>query len=334
MRVVAGKYRGKSIQSPQDKSVRPTSDRIKETIFNIIQFDVQDASVLDLFGGSGALGIEAVSRGAKEVVFVDKAKDSIILIKKNLVGISEDCKVIPCDFLTALRTFHRKFNIIFIDPPYDSKLGDLAIEAIIDLDILEDNGIIVYEHSSNKDYKLDRNGFKIRTKQMGSISCEFISKKTVGLVTGSFDPITKGHEIVIDTALERFDEVWCAVLVNDEKTYFFTDEERVQLVEKTIEDKKNCNAIFSKETACEVAKKVGATKLVRGIRGEDDLAYENLMAENNKKFGFETEFIKVDDFNGISSTRVKDEILAGNFKSVPPRTIFDIMEILDDKKTK
>ena len=102
MRVVAGRYRGKKLLSPADDSVRPTTDRIKETVFNILQWEVEGARVLDLFAGSGALGIECLSRGAEEVVFVDKSPSSVALIKENLKGIQGNFRVVTADFAGVL----------------------------------------------------------------------------------------------------------------------------------------------------------------------------------------------------------------------------------------
>ena len=153
MRVVAGKYRGKNLASPKDESVRPTTTRIKETLFNVLQGYVSGATVLDLFAGSGALGIECISRGASDVTFVDRSKDSIALVYQNLKGIDGNYKVVNADFSSALRSSYvsgKKFDLIFLDPPYATNLAELAIELIIQLDLLNEDGIIVFEHGAEK----------------------------------------------------------------------------------------------------------------------------------------------------------------------------------------
>ena len=327
MRVISGKYRGKRLYAPKDNKVRPTTDRIKETLFNILQMQTAEATVLDLFCGSGALGIESLSRGAKEVFFVDKNKDSIDLTNQNLKGVEKKYKVIFGDFLTVLRSLHRKFDLIFIDPPYASELGELAIKAIFDLDALNKDGIIVYEHGSDKKFELKNKKYKFRTKVMGSVTVEFISHKTTALVTGSFDPITKGHEAVIDEAARYYDEVVVACLVNPKKEYKFNNKQRLNMVQATVENKKNVWALYSEKDAVIVAKEVEADILVRGIRGNQDLKYEKEMAEFNRKYGFETEFITIDRYKEVSSSIVKKEIDEGNFKNLPSGAIQVIMNM-------
>ena len=268
---------------PADESVRPTTDRIKETIFNILQWDVEGARVLDLFCGSGALGIECISRGAAEVVFVDKSRDSVDLTKRNLQGIEGNYRVVNADFLGVLRSGDTRFDIIFVDAPYMSGLGEVAVDAVFDCDRLAEGGVVVYEHSTELPYVPQRNDVVARTKRMGTVTVDFVRAKRVALVTGSFDPVTKGHEEVIKAALADFDEVVVACLVNPEKNYMFTPEERLRLVKAALADEPRAKAIFSEGTAVDVAKSVGASVIVRGVRGEGDLDYENAMAEYNRE---------------------------------------------------
>ncbi len=320
MRVVAGKYRGKNLASPKDDRVRPTTTRIKETLFNILQGYSQDALVLDLFAGSGALGIECISRGAKEVVFVDNNKDSIDLIRKNLQGIDAEYKVVNSDFSGALRNAYitsKKYDMIFVDPPYATGLGELALGMIFDFDVLAEDGVIVFEHGAEKTYELTDKRFKQRTKKMGSVVAEFITRKSVALMAGSFDPFTKGHEAVLDEALCSFDEVVVACLVNPDKTYTFNPAQRLALCECVCEQKKGARAIYSEKYAVEVAAEVGASVLVRGLRGDEDKVYEEDMAKFNREHGFETLFIEPSVFANVSSTAAREKIEKGDFSLVP-----------------
>ena len=320
MRVVAGKYRGKNLASPKDDRVRPTTTRIKETLFNVLQGYSQDAVVLDLFAGSGALGIECISRGAKEVVFVDNNKDSIELVRKNLQGIDGNFKVVNFDFSGVLRNAYvtgKKFDMIFVDPPYASGLGELALGLIFDLDLLADGGVIVFEHGAEKTYEVSDKRYKQRTKKMGTVVAEFISRKSVALMAGSFDPFTKGHEAVLDEALCEFDEVWVACLVNPDKKYTFNSAQRLALCECVCAQKKGAKAIYSEKYAVEVAGEVGASVLIRGIRGDEDKAYEDDMAKFNREHGFETLFIEPDVFSNVSSTKAREQIAKGDYSSIP-----------------
>ncbi len=321
MRVVAGKYRGKNLASPKDDRVRPTTTRIKETLFNVLQGYCTDAVALDLFAGSGALGIECISRGAKEVVFVDNSKDSIELVRKNLQGIDGNFKVVTSDFSGVLRNAYvtgKKFDLIFVDPPYASGLGELALGMIFDFDLLAKDGVVVFEHGAEKVYEVSDKRFKQRTKKMGTVVAEFISQKSVALMPGSFDPFTKGHEAVLDEALCSFDEVWVACLVNPDKKYTFNAAQRLAIVECVCAQKKGAKALYSEKYAVEVAKDVGACALVRGIRGDEDRKYEGDMAKFNLEHGFETVFVEPNIFSNISSTTAREQIANGDYSSVVP----------------
>lgn len=153
MRVVSGIFKGRKLFAPEDNSVRPTTDRIKETLFNILSSKdcVGEISVLDLFGGSGALGIEALSRGAKKVVFIDKSVESIRLIKQNLSHVKADEKTYETfcvDYEFALKKLKDKeFDLIFADPPYSAGLENSIIKKVADYGVLSKNGVLVIERS-------------------------------------------------------------------------------------------------------------------------------------------------------------------------------------------
>ena len=331
MRIVAGRYRGRRLTPPSDDSVRPTTDRIKETVFNILQWDVEGARVLDLFAGSGALGIECLSRGAAEVVFADKSPASVALIRQNLKGIEGSYRVLTADFTGVLRSGEDKFDLIFIDPPYKSGLGELAVDAAFDLGRVAEGGTVVYEHSSELPFKCAREDVKARTKVMGSVTVEFIRKKTTGLVTGTFDPVTKGHMEVIEEALRLFDEVVVAVLVNPEKQCMFTPEERLALLNAALSGNTRVKTLYSEDYAVDVARRVGADKLVRGVRGEGDEAYENAMAEYNRSHGFGTVFVTPERYADVSSTRARELISKGDFRLLPENAIITAEEIIRRK---
>lgn len=175
MRVIAGKYKGKQLLSPKTNNVRPTGDKVKQAIFTKLQFFVDGARVLDLFCGSGALGIEALSRNAKEVVFVDKSIDSIKLTKKNLSLINQNCKVINADFKIALERFKEQFDLILIDPPYASGVYETCLELIYKYNLLSHNGIIVCERDKTNIISCDK--FKLfDTKDYGTVSVDYFEK--------------------------------------------------------------------------------------------------------------------------------------------------------------
>ena len=161
MRVITGKARGTVLKTPEGLQTRPTADRVKEAHFSIIQYDVPGAKVLDLFGGSGQLGIEALSRGAKQAVFVDESDAACKLIRENLrrTKLESDARIIRSDYMAFLNSCHDKFDLIFLDPPYAEVFLENAIKRISEIDILQSGGIIVAERPLGKEILWDFPGF-------------------------------------------------------------------------------------------------------------------------------------------------------------------------------
>ena len=149
MRVISGKSRGTKIDTIDENTTRPTLDRVKESLFNIIQGKIQGSVVLDLFAGSGALGIEALSRGAKEAFFCDVNRSATEVIKKNLIKthLEENAKVFNCDYKKFIEKTKgkTKFDIVFIDPPYKMDLAVKACDELIKGNLVDKNGIIIIE---------------------------------------------------------------------------------------------------------------------------------------------------------------------------------------------
>lgn len=161
MRVIAGSAKGTVLKTPEGMATRPTSDRVKEAMFSIIQYDIPGAKVLDLFGGTGQLGIEALSRGASSAVFVDAADSACKLIKDNLkkTRMENQSSVIRSDYLTFLKKCHDQFNIILLDPPYIEIFLENSLYFITEIDILQTNGIIVTERPVEKELPWNFPGF-------------------------------------------------------------------------------------------------------------------------------------------------------------------------------
>lgn len=162
MRVITGKARGIQLKTPDGMTTRPTADRVKEALFSIIQFELPGAKVLDLFGGTGQLGIEALSRGAKHAVFVDAGEPACRLIKENLrrTKLEGDAQVVRADYMDYLRRSREKFDIILLDPPYAEVFLENALKSIAEIDILQTGGIIVTERPLGKDLPWDLEGFE------------------------------------------------------------------------------------------------------------------------------------------------------------------------------
>ena len=161
MRVISGKARGVVLKTPRGSATRPTADRVKEAVFSILQFEIPGSSILDLFGGTGQLGIEALSRGAKQAVFVDARDDACQLIRENLkrTGMESSTKIIRSDYLAYLKCCRESFDIIFLDPPYSEVFLENALKMITEIDILQSGGIIVTERPFGKELLLVFEGY-------------------------------------------------------------------------------------------------------------------------------------------------------------------------------
>lgn len=153
MRVITGSARGKRLGELSGMDTRPTTDRVKESVFNMIQFDIEGRRVLDLFGGTGQLGIECLSRGAASCTFVDLRREAVRLIQKNLrdTGLEAYAKVYQADALKWLKKQRETFHLVFLDPPYDTDLLENALKTIAAIDILSENGIIICESRVEKE---------------------------------------------------------------------------------------------------------------------------------------------------------------------------------------
>lgn len=180
MRIVGGKYRSRTIDYPLSQDItRPTKDVVREGIFNALTFDVEESVVLDLFAGSGSMGIEALSRNARHAYFVDKDKTAINVIKKNIANlVIKDATIINDDYMNALEAFEKQhivFDIVFLDPPYKLDIIEEIITILFDKHLISEHAIIVIEtdyslklddarFTKNKNYKYGRTCVTIRRR--------------------------------------------------------------------------------------------------------------------------------------------------------------------------
>lgn len=169
MRVISGTARGRKLVSPEGNQVRPTLDRVKEAVFNMLAFSVQDVSVLDLFAGSGGLGVEALSRGAARAVFVDASEASLRVVRENLAltRLEEKAACVCSDFLTYLSGQRESFDLIFLDPPYAGGYLEPALLKIREKRLLAQNGLVVCELDSAENPDCPEGYVLIRNKKYG-----------------------------------------------------------------------------------------------------------------------------------------------------------------------
>ena len=153
MRIISGKYKGLKLNGFDISGTRPTMDRVKESLFGMINSNISESIVLDLFAGSGSLGLEALSNGSKKTYFVDTNIKCIKAIKENLKNVKEEYEVLNLNYNKALELFKEKnikFDLIFLDPPYDKNLITPAIKKILSLDLLKENALIVCEYETEE----------------------------------------------------------------------------------------------------------------------------------------------------------------------------------------
>ena len=182
MRIIAGQFRGRGLVSVHDRSVRPTTDRAKQSIFDMLshRMDLQGVEVLDLFAGSGSLGLEALSRGARHVVFVDKARQSTQILEKNIaaLGCHTQCTVYPADVFWFLKNTRRVFDLVFVDPPYRlEEIGSLPT-AVYRSPAVRNGSLVVMEHSKESDIDLPASMFKILKKPFGQTTVLLLEVKS------------------------------------------------------------------------------------------------------------------------------------------------------------
>ena len=173
MRVITGSARGRRLKELEGMETRPTTDRVKEGMFNVLQFDIEGRRVLDLFAGTGQLGIECLSRGAVSAVFVDRRADAVKLIRENLkiTELSDRARVVSGDSMEYLKSLREKFDVILLDPPYEAGLLEPAIAHIAKFDILAPHGIIVAEHPLGRELPALDTPYSIhRTYRYGKIA--------------------------------------------------------------------------------------------------------------------------------------------------------------------
>lgn len=182
MRIITGSAKGMKLTAPRGLSVRPTTDRVKESVFNILKGKVVDARVLDLFSGTGNLGLEAVSRGAVHAVLVDKSPSSIATIKKNAQNtkLVESIEIIRQDVLTAIDRLvaaSQQFDLIFCDPPYNQGFVQTVLHKLDEKPLLlSDDGILIMEHSGHEEVITGDNLVILRTQRYGETMVTFVGK--------------------------------------------------------------------------------------------------------------------------------------------------------------
>jgi 16S rRNA (guanine966-N2)-methyltransferase len=180
LRIISGEYKGRILSSVKKPGIRPSSDKVKGSIFNVLKDEVEGKRVLDLFAGSGNLGIEALSRGAETATFVDSSPQSIKVIKDNIesLNLRKRSKIVGKDCLKALPKLEARFGIIFADPPYLSGFAQEIMDLVVKHDLLEKKGILVLEHHKKEAFKCPEGKLHyVKAKTFGDTRVSFFVKR-------------------------------------------------------------------------------------------------------------------------------------------------------------
>lgn len=177
MRVIAGKYKGRALVAPKHDT-RPTLDRMKETLFNILNFKLQHATVLDLFAGSGQLAIESLSRGASRAIVCDNSREAVSVVKANLDKVGATADVYCCDYKACLDRINCALDVVFVDPPYMSGVYVDVLEQLDKRNLLSDDGIVVCEHLAEIDLPAIVCNLQVYdTRKMGTVQFDFYKRR-------------------------------------------------------------------------------------------------------------------------------------------------------------
>jgi pantetheine-phosphate adenylyltransferase len=358
MRIIAGFLGGRRLHAKVSAGTRPTSDRVREALGSVLaaRGAFEGAQVLDLFAGTGALGLEAISRGAREVLAVENGSAALRCLEQNVreLGLGEQVRHRKLDLLqrpervleALLRGERSPFSLVFADPPYRDLsrflplLTALARHAAIGPDAL-----FVIEHARGSqiaeigglhvvgNYLYGDSALTLlaRAPQIGEgaatdMSSEPVveSRPSAAIYAGSFDPITNGHLSVIRSGLVAFDRIIIAVLTNTAKKPLFSVEERMDFIRDAVGGERVEVDRFDDGLLVDYAKKKDVRVLLRGLRAVGDFEHELQMANMNRHLapGVETVFIMANDFFYVSSTLIKEAAkLGGNLNGMVPELV-------------
>jgi len=332
VRVIAGTARGTRL-APVPRGVRPTSDRVRESVFNSLGQYFQ-GDVLDLYAGTGALGIEALSRGADRAVFVEKDRRALATIRENLrrTGMQDKAEVVAGEVgrvLDRMLTDERQFNLIFADPPY--RIAATEVGGVMSRlgALLAPGGRVVIE--SGEAPAAGTIGKKGVTRRYGGTYVTILERSEITMIVavcpGSFDPITTGHLDIIRRASKVFDHVVIAVGANLRKKPVLPAMERARLIEKVTAEMENVSVELMEGLLVDFAREQGAQVIVKGLRAVSDFESEFEQAQLNRAMypELETVFIMASAEHSFLSSSAVREIASfgGDVRGLVPAAILE-----------
>jgi pantetheine-phosphate adenylyltransferase/16S rRNA (guanine(966)-N(2))-methyltransferase RsmD len=326
MRIIAGALKGRRPHTPKWQGLRPTSDKLRETLFNVVASRVPEARVLDAYAGTGAVGIEALSRGAAHVTFVDSDPRAVKLIGENLrrCGVSERYAIIRFRFglpavalgaeagqvPQALST--GSFDLAVLDPPYD----EVDLTAVVAACASPAGAGVGWWAESDAccDFRRQRLGVLYKSSHM-----------KLAVYPGSFDPLTNGHVDIIERGTHLFDKIIVAILVNVEKSPLFSMQERVGIVREVFKGRPNVEVDTFDGLLVDYVARRKADVIVRGLRAVSDYETEFQMALMNRRLNpaIETVFMMpAEQYTYISSRLIKEVFsLGGRVRGLVPEIV-------------
>lgn len=333
MRIIAGVARGVRLAAVPE-GVRPTSDRVRESVFNSLGQFFDGGVVLDLYAGSGALGIEALSRGCARAVFVERDPRVASVVRENLrrtrlEGRGEIIVGEVGNYVDRLVSGGKQFNLIFADPPYRiaaTEVGEILLRLRSALAV---GGRIVIESDAPIENAIGMRGVERRFG--GTLVTVFEKLETIvdtAVCPGSFDPITVGHLDVIERASRLFDHVIVAVGMNVRKDATrLPAEERAAFVEKAVSEFGNVSVEMMGGLLVDFAREQGARVVIKGLRAISDFESEFVQAQMNRRLypEFETVFIMSDAEHSFLSSSLVREIAqhGGEVRGLVPDAVLD-----------
>lgn len=349
MRVIAGQYRGRRLLGPpRGAAARPTSDRVREALFSIVGDRADGARVLDLFAGTGALGIEALSRGAAHATFVESDRGMCETIQTNLetLEVGPRAAVLKRDVRRALAQVTGPFDLVFVDPPYGHLLEREALAGLVKGGLLAPGALVVVEHDAREALALpDAVAAALGpgdTRNYGDTSVTCFTARgaraearsepmgRVAIYPGSFDPPTNGHFDIIHRATVLFDRLTVAVAGNARKNPLFTVEERVDLLRDALGDDPRVEVDVIDGLLVDYARRKGASAVIRGLRAVADFDYEFQMACMNHSLAPEVETVflmTAQEHFFVSSSLVKEvAVLGGDVRPFLPPAVLARLE--------
>ncbi len=339
MRIIAGSAKGRRLVAPQGTDTRPTPDRVREALFSIIVERVPGARVLDLFAGTGALGLEALSRGAAEAVFVEKARPALAALTRNLevvapgvAGTHELLAVTAERAMTQLQRYGRRFDLVFLDPPYAKELLAPTLVALVEHNLLLPCALVVCEHHGRDDApRAPAQLAYLETRHFGDVALSLfeLSERTSALSTalypGSFDPVTYGHLNIVERGLKVFDRLVVSVAINPKKSPLFSPEERIEMIREAVGGDPRIEVESFHGLLVEYATRRGASVILRGLRAISDFEFEFQMAHMNRRLNpqLETVFMMTGEDHFFVSSQLVREIAAfgGDLKGLVPANV-------------